>query len=300
MLTAAGSSYGTVLGMTFAAMFPERVDRMMLDATVNPHEYMAGTTMEMLSDADKAYNAFLEECMAAPGHCLLSGAAEDVTELSEAINGMLDQVLLDRGAHLYREIKNDIIYRGLYWPNTWANLASQLREFIEGDFSSLEADPLPLSEPFEYNKGGAAIFGTRCGDSALRAPEASDLTELILQHAQVSSFADVNMATSMTCATWNITAAERYTGSFTADTSHPILFVNGMYDPAAPLVSAMNASSSFRGSRVLVHGSYGVSGPFSQSCETSLTFIARSQCSAELVRWQSDSAIFYDSQATRA
>jgi pimeloyl-ACP methyl ester carboxylesterase len=288
VLIVAGSSYGTVLGMTFAAMFPERIDRMMLDATVNPHEYMAGTTKEMLSDADKAYSAFLEECMAAPGHCLLSGAAEDVTELSNAINGMLDQVLHDRGAQLYREIKNDIIYRGLYWPNTWADLASKLREFMEGDFSSLEADALPLSEPFEYNKGGAAIFGTRCGDSALRAPEASDLTDLILQHAQVSSFADVNMATSMTCAAWNITAAERYTGNFAADTSHPILFVNGMYDPAAPLVSAMNASTSFIGSRVLLHESYGVSEPFSQSHKTYLTFSARSQRSAEPVCWQSD------------
>lgn len=34
-----GSSYGTLLGATTAAMFPERVDRMLLDGVVNPYEY---------------------------------------------------------------------------------------------------------------------------------------------------------------------------------------------------------------------------------------------------------------------
>ena len=35
-------SYGTLLGQTFAAMFPERVDRMLLDSVVNGPDYMAG------------------------------------------------------------------------------------------------------------------------------------------------------------------------------------------------------------------------------------------------------------------
>lgn len=34
-----GWSYGTLLGATLAAMFPERIDRMILDGVLNPHEY---------------------------------------------------------------------------------------------------------------------------------------------------------------------------------------------------------------------------------------------------------------------
>lgn len=37
-----GSSYGTVLGATVAAMFPDRVDRILLDAQSNIHEYFNG------------------------------------------------------------------------------------------------------------------------------------------------------------------------------------------------------------------------------------------------------------------
>ena len=37
-----GTSYGTLLGWTFAAMFPEKVERMILDANVNPVQYWSG------------------------------------------------------------------------------------------------------------------------------------------------------------------------------------------------------------------------------------------------------------------
>lgn len=41
MLRYWGVSYGTVLGATLAAMFPNRVDRVVLDGVVNPFEYYA-------------------------------------------------------------------------------------------------------------------------------------------------------------------------------------------------------------------------------------------------------------------
>lgn len=37
-----GFSYGTALGATIAAMFPDRIDKMVLDGVVNVHQYYAG------------------------------------------------------------------------------------------------------------------------------------------------------------------------------------------------------------------------------------------------------------------
>lgn len=263
-LTSSGSSYGTILGMTFAAMFPDRVDRMMLDATVNPYEYMAGTSLEMLLDADKAFYAFILECIAS-NECPLSDPGGNAAALIDTLNDVLREMAIgEKGPELYREFKNDVIYRGLYWPTGWAELGRKL-QFINADFTpsttSTESDSDGSSaEPeFEYNKGSAAVFGTRCADSSLRAQSPDDLAELLLQQAQVSSFADVNTATSLVCAAWRIEPAERYNGNFTAKTRHPILFVNGLFDPAAPVASAQNASMGFDGSRVLLHDGYGVS-----------------------------------------
>jgi pimeloyl-ACP methyl ester carboxylesterase len=38
-VTPIGFSYGTTLGATAAAMFPDRIDKMILDAVQNVHEY---------------------------------------------------------------------------------------------------------------------------------------------------------------------------------------------------------------------------------------------------------------------
>lgn len=38
----AGFSYGTALGTTVAAMFPDRMDKIVLDGNLNPSEYWSG------------------------------------------------------------------------------------------------------------------------------------------------------------------------------------------------------------------------------------------------------------------
>lgn len=38
-----GLSYGTALGATAAAMFPDRIDKMILDGVLNPHDFYHGT-----------------------------------------------------------------------------------------------------------------------------------------------------------------------------------------------------------------------------------------------------------------
>ena len=44
MLSSAGISYGTTLGATIASMFPERIDRMIIDGVQNAKQYYHGWT----------------------------------------------------------------------------------------------------------------------------------------------------------------------------------------------------------------------------------------------------------------
>ncbi|MBE3048829.1 hypothetical protein IMZ48_41295 [Candidatus Bathyarchaeota archaeon] len=45
MLTATGISYGSVLGATVANMFPDRMDKVVLDGVVNSDNYYHGFHM---------------------------------------------------------------------------------------------------------------------------------------------------------------------------------------------------------------------------------------------------------------
>ncbi|KAM7187837.1 TAP-like domain containing protein [Naviculisporaceae sp. PSN 640] len=57
-----GFSYGTVLGGTFAAMYPDRVERMVNDGNVDYREWYTGSHYNFLRDADKVMSAFYRFC----------------------------------------------------------------------------------------------------------------------------------------------------------------------------------------------------------------------------------------------
>lgn len=56
-----------------------------------------------------------------------------------------------------------------------------------------------------------------------------------------------------------MSAAERFEGRFeNINTSYPVLFASGAFDPITPLSGAWRAASAFKGSRLLVHKGHGV------------------------------------------
>lgn len=76
-LTYLGISGGTMIGQTYANMFPQRVRAMVLDGVVDPAAYVAGTVEgfeSQLSYTDRAFAGFLSLCQrAGPTRCALAG-----------------------------------------------------------------------------------------------------------------------------------------------------------------------------------------------------------------------------------
>ncbi|KAJ7923509.1 hypothetical protein B0H13DRAFT_1980022, partial [Mycena leptocephala] len=60
-----GFSYGSVLGATFASMFPENVGRLVIDGVVDSENYFATEWSNNLIDTDKVWMAFIDGCVAA-------------------------------------------------------------------------------------------------------------------------------------------------------------------------------------------------------------------------------------------
>jgi pimeloyl-ACP methyl ester carboxylesterase len=57
-----GLSYGSVIGTTFASLYPSKVGRMILDAPMDIEDYYSGGSRENLYDADAAVQAFFKYC----------------------------------------------------------------------------------------------------------------------------------------------------------------------------------------------------------------------------------------------
>ncbi|GLI79925.1 hypothetical protein PoHVEF18_008273 [Penicillium ochrochloron] len=65
-----GRSYGTLLGATFAALYPDRIARAVLDGVVNMNRYYEGRGPNVVMDADAIFDRFGEYCHeAGPDGC---------------------------------------------------------------------------------------------------------------------------------------------------------------------------------------------------------------------------------------
>lgn len=69
-------SYGTVLGSTFASLFPSRLGKFVLDGVVDVPEYYTGTWSSNLHNADQAFNDFFSFCHSAgQSKCAIANAS---------------------------------------------------------------------------------------------------------------------------------------------------------------------------------------------------------------------------------
>lgn len=73
-LWAYGVSYGTVIGSTFASMFPDRVGRMILDGVLNAEQYYNNEWTDNVDQMDEAIEKFSSFCHSAgPEKCSFWG-----------------------------------------------------------------------------------------------------------------------------------------------------------------------------------------------------------------------------------
>lgn len=258
-----GWSYGSALGDYIAAMFPDRVGRMVLDGNVNPHDYQSGTYVEAAADIDSAFDGFLQTCFEAQDDCSLYSFVQpnSTEDLLTTINTALRPLapLANTGLQAYLAWLNvkSLPIQPLYFPGTWPNFADTLTLLL----NTTDPNALPMPNTTSngtYDESENAVFGIRAGDATFQANSSDEYLPVVQQEATISdSFSDVTYISLWVSARWRLPAKERYWGDFQETTNTPILFVNGQYDPITPINGAYNASAGFEGSVVLAHSGYG-------------------------------------------
>jgi pimeloyl-ACP methyl ester carboxylesterase len=262
-----GFSYGTLLGSTIAAMFPEKIDRMILDGNINPTDYYRGLNQESVDDVDAALlNYFVTCAEAGPTFCALADGTSSGQELNDQFLQFLGQVktgditvsVVQDGTTTevpYVQISS-LLYSALKSPRRFADTAETLVAIYQAASTGTgrllkreEFDPL-AANGVEANQALTAIT---CGDWVDVDGTLADFEEWLGLYQERSKFGgDQLISILYGCATWQVNAREKFQGLFTGvETKTPILFINGPYDPVTPLSSAKNSSSGFVGSKVL-------------------------------------------------
>lgn len=264
-----GRSYGTFIGAKYAAQFPDRVGRFVLDGAIVPTLTLAELARGQAEGFELALGRFVSDCLRRSdcpvsrrvGKAMGGAGSTDSTAGREAgiavINRWLRKLAARPIRHGNRELTRPLAQVGLlgalYEPSYgWPDLRRVLRAGLAGNAGPM----IDLVDAFFGRQGGGkytdgafdALYAVNCLDHDDRA--GVDETDRLA--AEWSAAAPIFGAYfawgNLPCATWPAPATER-PGPVSANGSGPILVIGTTYDPATPFpwaeqLAAMLANSS--------------------------------------------------------
>ncbi|KAJ6582253.1 TAP-like protein-domain-containing protein [Mycena capillaripes] len=255
--------FSSVLGATFASMFPDHVERLVIDGVVDSENYFATEWSNNLMDTDKVWMSFIYGCVAAgPQGC--SFFAPTAAEILNSVEKIYASLRARPIPHLFRS--------SLYSPYAkFPTLARALADLSAGNATALfkmsETPPFECAcDPAEYifEPVRDAAAAVACNDGKRISPEYEGVLGHYENLRKISSWADVWEFIRMPCLSWPDFPKTHFQGPFVANTSFPILLVGNTMDPVTPLWAAKKMSQGFARSVVLTQDSAGhcsLSGP---------------------------------------
>ncbi|XXH01457.1 hypothetical protein Hte_007817 [Hypoxylon texense] len=250
-------------------MFPDRVEKMILDGVQNPHDYYhAQANFEEWTDSDAEFSAFFAGCAASRDNCALAtGNNKTAAELEQEVWDLLDTLkyhpLTARNYLLdYNTVKSYLVNQ-LYGSAGWPVAASVINLVLTRQLDTLAdvldaTGQLNVTDPWAASALYQALAGIYCGDNQVRTEKFEDFLPAVKRLYDTSRILGDNaISVYSACQQWKIKPKETYTGDFNVKTKSPVLFIGNTFDGLTPLVSAKNVSSTFEGSALLTVNGYG-------------------------------------------
>ncbi|KAJ7328237.1 TAP-like protein-domain-containing protein [Mycena albidolilacea] len=270
-----GISYGSVLGATFATLFPDKIGRLMIDGVEDMDSYYTANVTNLTIDVDASLQAFFDGCeKAGPDICPFYAPSplEIAAKLDALTTSIKEQPLPvvmpdSHGIVDFLFLRNAILY-SLFSPYDpvvgFVSLGQSLAALAEGNATTLYtmiAEPSfecqASPPPFHLNNFEAYI-AIACGDPEPINDTVAQLEEFWMNGTRVSQFSDLFSVTRVLCAGYKIHRQGRFQGPVGAkNTSFPLLLVGNTLDSATARAGALKTSKAFPGSVVLTQDSVG-------------------------------------------
>ncbi|KZV94344.1 alpha/beta-hydrolase [Exidia glandulosa HHB12029] len=264
-----GISYGTVLGQYFASLFPEKIERMVLDGIADGEEWQAGNIVPWIADADKIMAAFFANCAAAgSSKCAIAEAtAEEVEARLERILTAVenDPIPIPQsltGPYVYTSDNTALlIISSLYAPlAAFPVLAETLRALETRNLTFLAQQGYISSDVGQqpWQQSSSAQFAIECSDFPQLDGSLNAAIATVRNATAVSKWlGPIWSILPIACGAWPIQAKDRYTGSVSSTSDTPILGISNLYDAVTPLSGARAVSQRFGGMQLLEHNTVG-------------------------------------------
>lgn len=250
-----GYSYGTLLGATYAELYPKKTGRLVLDGAVNPAASAFEVGSAQAVGFESALRKYIQDCQTGT-KCPFSGSVSAaMTGVRSILDGLDASPLRAKdGRQLSSATMFSAIVYPLYEPSRWPILSSLFRATLKGDPSVafiLADEYYGRTEKGGYNDNSTEAFvGVNCLDYPSPPSTEASLREEEAKFVAVAPTLGQQMAYDTSCETWPFKAT-RVRGPINARGSAPILVVGTTNDPATPYVWAQELAKQLENGHLI-------------------------------------------------
>jgi pimeloyl-ACP methyl ester carboxylesterase len=268
-----GFSYGTLIGATYATLFPDRYRSLVLDGAVDPELYLTDPVAEtdlFIAGFEDALLRFLDACAADQVACSGFGGPDPLAEY-DALLARAEQTPIpvlnnpeDPTPVTADEIRI-VTFQLLYAKQAWGLLAEALAGAERGDASVLR-ELMTLLENRDPARGDQ-FFAITAGEQQWSQDIDSYLDRAPEEWAAFPHFWFFGGYNTVHYALWPVRDEDAFYGPFEADPSAPpVLVIGTTHDPATPYSGAIAVTEQLGNARLLTmegdgHTAYGGNSP---------------------------------------
>ncbi|MEU9920400.1 alpha/beta hydrolase [Streptomyces griseoluteus] len=258
-----GASYGTLLGATYAGLFPHRTGRLVLDGAMDPSLDARQINLDQTAGFETAFQAFSADCVKQPD-CPLNGKDATPAQVGDRLQKFfraLDAHPIPAGDADGRRLTESLatigVVAAMYDQSAWEQLREALHSAMEENDG---AGLLALSDSYyerdsrgHYSNLMMANAAVNCLDlpPAFESPE--QVEQALPQFEKASPVFGPSLAWSaLNCTYWPV----RATGEphrIEAKGSAPIVVVGTTRDPATPYRWAQSLSRQLSSAHLLTY-----------------------------------------------
>ncbi|MFT7834868.1 alpha/beta hydrolase [Saccharothrix sp. BKS2] len=276
-----GFSYGTLIGATYANMFPSKSRALVLDGNVDPALRTtngAEYDRQRAQGFELALDAFLKRCDADGDRCAYSDG-NPRAKFDEVRDHLRTRsITLPSGQVVTYDGYVGRVAGDLYAPTRFKALAAWLQAVYAvlhpeaAPFSAqaqvdelpplanrrglADVRPLPTADtPYEFDD---SYYGVNCSDKPfLRIPQLYPAVAAAWERESPTFGRSQATSDLLTCATWPVPRPDRYAGPWGKRTPNPVVVVGNYYDPATQYKFSQRMARQLGNARLLSVDAFG-------------------------------------------
>ena len=245
-----GYSYGTLLGATYAVLYPEKVGRFVLDGVVDPTTSAEEDSLNQLRGFTSAMEAYLADCINNVSDCPFRGLTvkQAMQKIGKEFLGKLENGAIDTtdGRKLSLASGFTGIIAALYDKASWTYLNTAFSEFFSADRDGRIF--LLLADSYYTFDGDSGEFTSNINEAfkavtCLDSRESEDETKMQEQNQRAleisSVFGRYWQYGGLACHGWPY-PVKQLPADYSAKGAPTMLVIGTTNDPATPYSQAKN------------------------------------------------------------